>query len=288
MATVVKRPLIQEYHDYLEFLKDWVEYLKDREKGFSLRQVAKEAGMASGYLPMCFARKRKLSRRALAKLKPHLKMTPKEERYLDLLQVIAESEDPKERVQALTGLQKLRDYKESNRHELEVHQYLSKWYFVAIRELVNLPEFSADPVWIQQKLRGRVSQKEVEDALDFLLKFGFVDKDSDGKYKVIQKQLDCHEGVFKISLGEFHRQMLDWAKTSIEEVPRAERLLLGHTAALTKGQFEAVQTILRDALASLEKVDAADADPTGEVYHIELAAFPLTKKVAEDDEVMGE
>ncbi len=288
MATVVTKPNIQEYHDYLEFLKDWIEFLKDREKGFSLRQVAKEAGMASGYLPMCFSRKRKLSKKAFDKLKPYLKLSGKEERYLDLLRVIAESEEPKERVQALTSLQKLKDYKETHRLELEVHQYLSRWYYVAIRELVNTSDFKGDPAWIQERLRGRVSQKEIEEALQFLLRFGFILKNESGVYSVAQKQLDCHEGVYKISLGEFHRQMLDWAKLSIEETPRAERLLLGHTAALTRSQFEKIQNILRNSIGDIESVGNATPSSSREVYHIELAAFPLTKNSAADGEGVGE
>lgn len=277
MNEVVKKPNIEKYHDYLEFLKDWIDYLKEQKRGFSLRKVAKEAGIASGYLPMCFKRERKLSATAFEKIKPHLQLSAKEERYLDLLRIIAESEIPKERVQALTDLQKLKDYKATNRSELEVHQYLSRWYYVAIREMVNMPEFDGSPEWIQSRLRGRISQKEIEEALQFLTQYGFIQRNK-GKYAVATKQLDCHEGVYKLSLGEFHRQMLDWAKASIEETPRDERLLLGHTAVLNAEQFEKIRNILRSAVADIESVDNKPQDSKTEVYHIELAAFPLTKK----------
>lgn len=271
------KPNIQDYHDYLEFLKDWTNYLKDQEKGFSLRKIAKEAGIASGYLPMCFSRKRKLSYKFYEKIKPLLKLSIKELRYLDLLKTIAESEVPKERVQALTDLQKLKDYKDNHHSELEAHQYLSNWYYVAIRELVNLPEFTNDSVWIQERLRGRVSQKQIIEAMQFLLKYEFISKDNSGKFRVAEKQLSCHEGVYKISLGEFHRQMLDIAKISIDVVSRDERLLLGHTAALSKDQYEKIQEILKEAINKIENVDETTQAET-EVYQIEVAAFPLTKK----------
>ena len=271
------KPNIQNYHDYLEFLKDWTEYLKDQESGFSLRKLAKEAGIASGYLPMCFSRKRNLSLKFYEKIKPFLKLSIREKQFLDLLRIIAESEQPSERVQALTNLQKLNDYKKNHHSELEAHQYLSRWYYVAIRELVNLSEFSAEPAWIQERLRGRISQKEITEGLDFLIKFGFVLKDALGKYKVVEKQLSCHEGVYKISLGEFHRQMLDIAKISIDDVSRDERLLLGHTVALSKEQYDEIQAILREAIIKVETVDNKTQNES-EVYQIEIAAFPLTKK----------
>ena len=281
------KPNIQNYHDYLEFLKDWTEYLKEQERGFSLRKIAKDAGIASGYLPMCFSRKRKLSLKFYEKIKPFLKLSIKEKRYLDLLRVIAESEIPNERVHALTGLQKLKDYKENHHSELEAHQYLSRWYYVAIRELVNLPDFKNEPAWIQERLRGRISQKEISEGMQFLINYGFVLKSSTGKFQVAEKQLSCHEGVYKISLGEFHRQMLDIAKNSIEDVSREERILLGHTVALSKEQYDKIQVILKEAINKIETVDNS-SQPGSEVYQIEVAAFPLTKKTSSGSDKVGE
>lgn len=281
------KPNIQNYHDYLEFLKDWTEYLKLQKDGFSLRKVAQQAGIASGYLPMCFGRKRKLSLKFYEKIKPFLKLSVKEKRFLDLLRIIAESEIPAERVQALTDLQKQSDYKISHHSELEAHQYLSHWYHVAIRELVNLPDFKDDPSWIQDRLRGRISQKEISEGMQFLIKYGFILKNLAGQFKVAKKQLSCHEGVYKISLGEFHRQMLDIAKNSIDEVSREERILLGHTVALSKDQYDKIQALLREAISKIETVDNT-SQPKSEVYHIELAAFPLTKKPSPGSEKVGE
>ncbi|MGZ3769983.1 MAG: DUF4423 domain-containing protein [Bdellovibrio sp.] len=288
------RPNIQDYHNYLEFLKDWIQFLKDREKGFSLRKIAKEAGMASGYLPMCFSGQRKLSEKFYNKIKPFLKLTAKEERHLDLLRVIAESDDPSLRSSALSALQKFKGYREANQSELEVHKYLSNWYYVAIRELINGPGFIDDVEWIQARLRGRVTQKEVEEALHFLTNFGFVNKNSDGKYKVAEKQLDCHEGVYKISLSQFHRQMLDFAKLSIDETPRDERLLLGHTASLSADQYNRIQAILKESLTQIEIVGKNSHSESNSsanevsVYHIELALFPLTKQTNGDSGNTGE
>ena len=281
------KPNIQNYHDYLEFLKDWTEYLKEQESGFSLRKIAKEAEIASGYLPMCFSRKRKLSLKFYEKIKPYLKLSSKEKRFLDLLRTIGESEIPKERVQALTDLQKMKDYKKNHHSELEAHQYLSRWYYVAIRELVNLPNFENNPAWIQDHLRGRISQKEINEGMQFLIKYEFILKSPSGKFEVAEKQLSCHEGVYKISLGEFHRQMLDMAKNSIDEVTREERILLGHTVALSKDQYDKIQAILRDAIEKIETVDDSTQSKTV-VYQIEVAAFPLTKKPSAGGQKVGE
>ena len=66
-------------------------------------------------------------------------------------------------------------------------------------------------------------------------------------------------------------------KISIDVVSRDERLLLGHTAALSKDQYEKIQEILKEAINKIENVDETTQTET-EVYQIEVAAFPLTKK----------
>ena len=80
--------------------------------------------------------------------------------------------------------------------------------------------------------------------------------------------------------------MLDIAKVSIDEVSRDERLLLGHTVALSKEQYEKVQAILREAINKIETVDSK-LQIESEVYQIEVAAFPLTKKLSSGGRKVG-
>jgi uncharacterized protein (TIGR02147 family) len=102
---------------------------------------------------------------------------------------------------------------------------------------------------------------------------------------VKDRSLDCKEGVYKISLGQFHRQMLELAATSIENTPRAERYILGHTAAISCDDLDQVKEILDEALKKIEALGAKSKSGRHEVYHIELAAFPLTRteKEIEDE-----
>lgn len=278
-----KRPNIYDHHDPVEFLKDWLDYLKASRKGFSLRQLAKDSGFATGYLPMILSRKRNLSDKAFEKMAPHLGLPRNEMQVFKHLRVIAETENPEERLQALANIQRHQAYKETNNKEVEVYKYLTKWYYVTIREMCLLEDFQEDPTWIQERLNGRVSLAEVKQALAFLFENGYLERDAKGRARVTEKMLDCKEGVFKISLGQFHRQMLQLAGESIDNTPRSERYLLGHTAAIRAQDLDKVRGILDEALAKIEKL-AAEAEKTDAVYHIELAAFPTAKSREKDED----
>lgn len=280
------KPNIFRYHDYMEFLKDWLEYLKTEQSGFSLRKLAADAGIAIGYLPMALSRKRPLTEKALKKLLPKLKLQPRERTFLLLLRTIAESEDQSERVQALTKIQKFKMYRENNFGEVEVHRYLTKWFYVCIREMSMIEGFSADPHWIRSRLRGQLTIVEIELALKFLVENGFM-KEDNGQLRAVERNLDCREGAFKLSLGKFHTDMLEFAQKSIAEVPRAQRSLLCHTAAIREQDFPEIRKILEEALQKIERFCTSAVQPDS-IYHIEFAAFPMTKvndKAPEPQEV---
>lgn len=275
------RPDITKCHDYFAFLKDWTEYMKSARPGFSLRTLARDAGLAVGYLPMVFSGQRRLSEKAFEKILPHLGLSAVERRVLEKLRVIGESENVERREQALRELQRSARYREDNPQEWEVHRYLSHWLHVAIRELAQLTEFREDPAWIQERLRGKFSRAEIEKALQFLEGAGFLQRTKDG-LRGHKKVLQCEDGIFKMSLGGFHRQMLEEASKSIEDVARADRLLMGHTKAMSREQFERLKEKITQFVREIENEPLVVANSPAEVYHIEVATFPLTKAAAKE------
>ena len=99
---------------------------------------------------------------------------------------------------------------------------MTSWYNVAIRELAALPNFQFDARWIQGQLRETLPLEQIEKALSFLEKNGFLSRTAPF---ISKKPIECMGGVFTLSLGTFHRQMLNQISESIESVPRDERLI---------------------------------------------------------------
>ncbi|MBC7690263.1 MAG: hypothetical protein H7222_00710, partial [Methylotenera sp.] len=60
----MSKPDIHSYHDHLKFLEDWLAYLKASQSGLSLRSLAVQAKLSSGYLPMVLSGQRILSDKA--------------------------------------------------------------------------------------------------------------------------------------------------------------------------------------------------------------------------------
>ncbi|MBC7690878.1 MAG: DUF4423 domain-containing protein, partial [Methylotenera sp.] len=252
-------------------------YLKASQSGLSLRSLAVQAKLSSGYLPMVLSGQRILSDKALKKLSPFLRLNPQEKSYLNYLVQLGTSDSQEEKLSALEHMEKFKKYRDANTREIEVHRYLTRWYYVAIREMAALPGFKNDPAWIQRKLKTPVPASEIKAALDFLISKDYLKVQPDGTVANPERQIDCVGGVYRLALGKFHHEMLSLASDSIENTRSAERSIQGHTFAVSPGNFDQARRILDEAIEKIKRLSEPVTPEVSAVYHVEVALFPLTQ-----------
>ena len=268
------RPDVFHYHDLVNFLNDWFTFLRKTRSDFNARNFAQQSGVALGYMNMILSRQRPLSEKAFLKIIPHLSLASDEQTFLNLLRTLGQSEDSNSRLTALNEMMKFKKFKVTNKKENRAYEYLTKWYYAAIYEMFNLDSFQHDAKWIQRQLKKKVALSEVEQALSFLKDHNFVRQNSDGKWSQASAHVDCTEGIFKISLAEFHKQMLNLAHDSIHSANRDERYIMGQTMAISRENFDQIKQIIQQAIKQINEVNK-NLSPKENVYQIEIAAFPL-------------
>ncbi|HUP56649.1 MAG TPA: TIGR02147 family protein [Bdellovibrionota bacterium] len=278
-AAQAKRPDLFTYQDYRAFLRDWIEHLKaQRGRQLSLRQLAIEAQVSTGYLSMVLTGKQALSAKALSKLLPHLGLDDQEQAFLELLRTIAESDNHAARMEALNRIQRFRAYGENQPREAETFQYLSRWYHVAIREMAGLKGLKLEPTEIQRRLKSRVPLKEIEEGLKFLVERGFIERGPGGAVSFPEKNIQCFEKVHQVALRQFHREMFRIAGETLDNTPIDERHVVGHTVAVSKETYSKIRELMEKTIRSIADLTRADRRADS-VYHVALAAFPLTDSV---------
>ena len=268
-------PSVYEYHDYRKFLQDWLSSQKGGQSPLSIRRWAERAGLAASYLSMIMGGSRPLTQKTLRQLRPTMGLNQSEFEYLEKLVSVEEAKTSSESVSELSKLQKLRAYQKSHPKEFDNYQYLARWYCVAIREMADLKDFKLDAPWIQKRLQGRVELAEIKKAIDFLLERKFLIRGENDQIEIPEKTLECRGGVYRISLGQFHREMFDLAAQSIDQVNSKERHLLGHTVTLTVEGYEKAVAIIEKAIEDISNIDRGSKGDR--VVQIQAALFPLTK-----------
>lgn len=267
-------PNVFVYHDYRAFLKDQFKFWKDQKSKWSLRRLALAAQVSAPFLSMVLKGHKHVPATLLEKIIVIIGMRDDEAEYLRLLAIVADTDDPQKRIEAFGKVQSFRSYRTQNPKETEVFQYMTKWYYVAIRELAVFPDFKLDPHWIQEKLCFQVPIKEIQKAIDFLLEQKFFTVGADGKVQLAQLNLDCTGGVYKLALTQFYRQIYSLAYESIEKVARDRRYMMGDTLAIPESQFPEFKKIVDECFKRILDLKRKKSE-TDSVYHIGFFGFPL-------------
>ena len=270
-----ERPCVFKYHDYQDLLLAWFRYLKS-VRGASIREFTKRSGVSAGILTQVLKRKGSLDRDDLKRMMPCLAMTAGEKTFLELLHTLSVSTSRLERLRAIERIQALPAYRKANRADHEAWRYLTRWYYVAIRELVTQPGFREDPDWIRRRLRRPVATSEINRALRFLEGAGLIRRNASGDLEVSQKQVSCWGGIYGIALGQFHKQMLELASDAIDYTPTQERYLTGHTMAVPAERLAEAFRVLDEAVAKIERLGQGNG-ANGDIFHFEFTAIPLTR-----------
>ncbi len=257
-----------------EWLGDFLISLKN-EKNWSLREISRHAKLASGYLPMVLSGKRRLSLNALEKLLNASGASEEIKEAAKNLYTISESEIESERINAYKAFVSKAKNEKITDNNKEVFKYLSEELLVELREMTFLKDSGGDADWYRKRLKKHYDLPTVKNALAELVSMGFLKKEKN-KWVATEKSLQCNDGVFSLSLGAFHKRMLEFAQVSISDSPRSERHLEGYTMALNKKNYEKAVDIILNTVSKLKELEAKNGDGD-EVFHFEAALFPLTQ-----------
>jgi uncharacterized protein (TIGR02147 family) len=276
------RPDVYSYEDYKMFLRDYLHYLKESDSGFSMRKIALQSKTSVGYLPTILNTDQDITEKAVEKLVPHLQLDREESSYFKILCSINASTPQEERIEALKKLQRFSKYSRLNPNQSLVTQYLSKWYYVAIREMANNPEFKMDAGWVQSQLNYSVPIADVSRALEFLFRNNLIKIETNGKFKATDERVVGEGNIFRFILTHFHKQVFELALKAIDITDRQFRSIRGHTMSLNKENYRTARTIMDKALEDIAALPETPAKDNS-VYHFLFTGFPMSKVKKEDE-----
>ena len=268
---------IFKYLDYRKYLKDLYLEKKQSTTHFSFRYFARAAGFKStNYLKLIMDGARNLSQEEIRKFSKGLKLKKDEALYFENLVHMNQSKTDEEKNFYYTRLSGSKKYLNARELEREQYEYYSKWYYVAIRELVSFSDFNEDPKWIAAKLGNKLSAKEIEQTIALLIKLNILKRNKKGKLCQVDSCLTTGPEVGSLAVANFHREMLNKAAQSIEETPSEYRDISCLTIPVSeKGLVEAKKMIQKfwDELHAF----LADQKDYDAVYQFNFQLFNLSE-----------
>ncbi len=272
-----ERPSIFEYLDYRLFLREIYQYEKARRPQFSFRFFSRQAGFSSpNFLKLVMDGQRNLGKDSVERFCKALHLGAEEARFFGDLVALNQAASNDEANRAFERVSQSRRFQKARKIDGGMFEYLSNWYYPAIRELAGRSDFRDEPAWIARQLVPRITTAEAKTALKLLFELGLLVRGEEGRVVRGDPSLTTGHEVQSIAVVNYHRQMLERAAGSMELVRREQRDVSALTVCISAGTV----TELKERIHRFrdELLERCDADPKGHaVYQLNIQLFPLSQ-----------
>lgn len=270
---------IYEYFDFRIYLRDLAAEFKKKRPGFNLRKFSDKAGLKSpGLLKMITDGKRRLTPETREAFTQAFELKGREKIYFETLVRYNQTDDPDSKREYFETLIDLRPSSQKFILEKRHHRYLTRDYYVTIREMVLLDDFKEDYQWIAARCAPPITTKEAKKAVETLLQIGLLERDSKGKLKHAQSFIqttDTHTQA--LEAYHFHDAVLSKARKSLTYLEQDKRRYESLTLTLPNSMVDEVMTEyyrFRDWIVNRSN----ELKTCDEVYHVNFQLFPATWK----------
>jgi uncharacterized protein (TIGR02147 family) len=234
------KPNIFLYDDYRQYLKDWFAWKKASDQGYSYREFSKETGFKSpNQLLLVIQDKRGISQQSLTIYSKILGLKHAERKYFHLLVEFSQEKN-------LTKKKKLfkdvSEYRKKKGHHLQSkeYEYLTNWYYAAIREMVTLKDFQEDPHWISKKLHNMVTPAQARQAIETLLEIQLLGRDKNGKLCHTDQYITTGNETQEIAAFLYHEQMSQITLEALKSKDTSRRNITALTFSVRKEDYDSI------------------------------------------------
>ncbi len=276
MARKNSGPDVYRYLDYRLYLRDWFDAKKAANPRFSHRLFARLAGQSSpSLLLQVIAGKRNLTPATVEAFVGALGLATERATFFARLVALDQARSEDERNAAWAHISASRRFRAARELEGAGFEYLSQWYYPAIRELAWRPDFDPDPGWIAKRLRPRITESQARKAVERLLAMGLLAAE-DGRTRPADGSVVTPHEVSSLAVRNYHRGMLGLARDSIERFPGTERHLSAVTVCIPRSLVPRLKQELDAFQERLLDLCDAEVDRAEQVHQLHLCLFPLS------------
>jgi uncharacterized protein (TIGR02147 family) len=278
----------QKVYEFLrpsDYLKAVYLYIKKHSPRYSYRKFADELGYGpSNYMHLICTGQRKLTLKAAKELSTALSLRGDDRRYFELLVTHECTTSPNKKEELFSELIDIKHKTLPSVVERDMLEYLSEWYYPVVRELANYPEFKADPEWIAGKVSPPISMKQASEALELLLRIGFL-VPLENSDKLVPKDVHITTGslVRSMSVTRYHQVMIELARTALTSVKSQARDFQAITLPVSETLLHEMKT---DITVFWQKLlEKSESCPeVDRIYQLNIQLFPVSSPLTSSSE----
>ncbi len=276
---------IFDYTDYREFLKTFYRKKKTVDSNFSYGVLAKRSNISSrGLLKLIMDGKRNLSLSKVGGLTAGLGLNKAECDYFFTMVQLNQAKGSVEKHKFFEKLMRFPQKRRMSDLKREQYNLYANWYFCVLYELILFKKkeqsFEEFCIWVAQKMKGRLTQKEVKSTYKELFSLGLL-KEEEGVIKQTSTFLESNgREEVNFAIQNFHREMMELAVGALEQ-PIEKRAYGAVTLAIRHCDIPKAKDFIRD-FRNKFNVEFSANTGADSVYQLNVQFFELVDAVTPD------
>jgi len=257
--------------NFKDFFKKSLAEKINKNPQFSLRALARKAGLSPSHLSRAINGETKVSSTAAYKIANGLGLSQQDtQEFIRLSGLESLDFATKEKILGKSGSNSLK----RNVLNLELFEIISDWHYFAIYELIKSQPKKSRPIWIARRLGLDTLSTKI--ALDKLAHAGFIKKVPSGNYET-----SSDEGIYTgndvphVAIKNHHQQVSRKAIEAID-LPVQEREFQSLQFAFDRRQIKKAQEKIRKFIHEFET--EFSMKNASDIYQMNLQLFSLTKE----------
>lgn len=275
-------PDVFAYLDFRRFLADWFAWKKSARSEFSYRVFARLSGLSHSTLKNVMSGERSPSPPTLSGFARAMKLDEARQAHLQRLVRLDEARDLRQRSEVLEEILATPEHRLARPINATFQQYLSRWHYVVIREVLSLPGAPQDAAELAACFEGRLTRAEVQEALDDLRRLGLLRWDGD-RLVPGDLRLDS-EAEVSPDFRDNHRSMIRQALDALDRVPRLQRFFGAATVRVDEAQLQQLRNEALTWIRSMMNNVEQGVGPKDRIVQISVQVFPHVLLPDRDDE----
>jgi uncharacterized protein (TIGR02147 family) len=270
---------IYEYIDYRKLLKDLYEDRKKEFPFFSYRYIAQKVGFSSaGFFINVVQRKRNISSEFIFKFAQVFKLKRAETEYFELLVFFDQAKDHDQKkyyFEKILSSKKSKIKVTDARH----YEFYSKWYYTAVREVLNFYKFSGNFVELAKTVSPAITPAEAKKAVSLLEDMGFIKRTERGSYQLVDDIITTGYEAKSLAINNYLISTTELARQAIDRYPRDRRNMSTLTFSCSAAGFAQIEDRLKRFRREILEIVRSDKD-IDRVYHMNFHVFPMSSPAA--------
>lgn len=270
-----RRPIISEYQDPVEFVRDMIGYRRHSDETFSVLSASRSLRKISPSLvSLILQKKRKITLERVEEISKLLRLSSPEKFYFkDWIEQAKPQMSESPAGASRNDTRPIRQRKEVGSH------LLKDWVNVYVKDCFEIPAVQSNRQLIYEILSSIATRKRIDRAVSFLLKEGHLRTALDGRIMVDTPLTTATSEIPNKQIRQFHRNTLEIAKKALELFSTDQRYANALILPLDEKNYGQLTELIQEFAEKIQRFAEAPKPEGARLYQFILNLSPTGGKV---------